>query len=404
MKICYLCADRGISLSKHVGSSTHFRSLVRAFSACGHEVSVIMASTDGAEDLGVPVLPIPVPEIYGSLSAEVQRREKGKSKGIVKDQMRVVSAVGHVWHNLAVEKVLSDALSQNRPDVIYERSSPFGVAGAIVAHRVGIPHLLEVNAPLAWEGARYRQQALQEAAHVLEQAAFTVTSQIVAVSRELRDELVTAGTRASKIKVVPNGVDVDLFRPEGQTRRDGLEGKVVIGFVGSLKPWHGVDILVEALRQLAADARFHLLVVGEGPMAKVLRALEEELPGRVTVTGGVPQREVPAYIRAMDIAVAPYPALERFYFSPLKVLEYMATGRAVVASRIGQLDELIRDGETGLLVPPGDPGALAEAIRSLAADQNLRRVLGTRAAAEARRAHTWTQRVSDITELAEAMP
>ena len=176
----------------------------------------------------------------------------------------------------------------------------------------------------------------------------------------------------------------------------------MVGFVGSLKPWHGIEVLADAFRVLAEDPRFGLLVVGDGPRADVVDDLAHELPGRVTFVRGVPQSEIPAQMRAMDVAVVPYPPQEPFYFSPLKVFEYMATGRAVVASRIGQLDELVRDGDTGLLVPPGDVRALARAVRRLADDDGLRASLGANAAAEARRVHTWTHRASAIVELVEA--
>ena len=106
-----------------------------------------------------------------------------------------------------------------------------------------------------------------------------------AVSSELRDALIQAGVPASKIAAVPNGVDADLFTPVGEAYRNGFEGKCVVGFVGSLKAWHGLDLLAEAFRRLAADPRYHLLVVGQGPQAKLIESLREELPGRVTQVG-----------------------------------------------------------------------------------------------------------------------
>ena len=405
MRICYLCADRGISLAKHNGASAHFRSLVRAFSGLGHEVLVLTPSQEGSEDLGVPIVPIPTPHILDALLSDARHRAETGSKAAdrARARMRVVHALGHIWNNVLVEQVLRDVLAEYCPDLLFEVYSPFGVAGGIVAKQMGVRHILNVHAPLAWEGQQYRHQALQEAAEVLEETALTSAPLVVTNSRELRDDLITAGVIASKIAVVPNGVDVDLFTPNGPTYQQGLEGKTVIGFVGSLKAWHGVDLLVEAFKQLASDPRFHLLIVGDGPMARLLHALRQEFPGQVTLVGAVPHTEVPAYIRAMDVTVAPYPQLERFYFSPLKILEYMAAGRAVVAASIGQINELIRDGETGLLVPLSDAGALAQAIRRLAEEPDLRHALGTHAASEARQTHTWAQRVSEIINLAQAM-
>jgi glycosyltransferase involved in cell wall biosynthesis len=110
----------------------------------------------------------------------------------------------------------------------------------------------------------------------------------------------------------------------------------------------------------------------------------------------VTHEEVPRYIRSMDIAVAPYPELDRFYYSPLKVLEYMAAGRPVVASAIGQLNELIEPDRTGLLVTPGDADALTRAIAELAGDPDRREALGAAAADEVRRSHLWTHRAEQI--------
>lgn len=202
--------------------------------------------------------------------------------------------------------------------------------------------------------------------------------------------------------MLPNGVDVGLFHP-ARPAFEGLRGRFVLGFVGSLKPWHGIRVLVEAFRHLAPDPRFHFLVVGDGPERKAVEELEREWPGRVTRPGAVSQDEVAWYVGAMDVALAPYPPLERFYYSPLKVLEYMAAGRAVVCSRIGQVSRLLRHGETGLLVPPGDPMALAAAVRTLAADDDLRLSLGRAAAREAHERHSWRDRAGRVVELAGAL-
>jgi glycosyltransferase involved in cell wall biosynthesis len=243
---------------------------------------------------------------------------------------------------------------------------------------------------------RHRGQALPEAALLLERAAFAATSRIVAVSEELRDHLIADGADPRKITVVPNGVDVDTFAPEGEALPRALDAGFVVGFVGSLKAWHGIDVLASAFSMLAVDPELHLLVVGDGPMAGELERLDSALPGRVTRVGLAPPGDVPAYLRRMHVAVAPYPQLDCFYFSPLKVLEYMASGRAIVASRIGQLQQLIRDGQTGLLVEPGSAWELAASVRRLRDDAELRTRLARSARLEAERHHTWRMRVAAI--------
>lgn len=392
MRVCYVSADRGIVLSKHNGATAHLRSLVAAMGALADDLVVV--TPEANRGLDADVVAIPTPDVLAELTAATEDD---------RDRKRVRDALGQVWNNVALEQTLGRVIADFRPDLVFEIYSPYTAAGVVAARRHGIPHVLNVHAPLAWEGQIYRRQALQEAAEELERFVFASAPVIVTQTTELRDQLLADGVEEDKVAVVPNGVDVDVFAPGGPSRAPDFAGKVVVGFVSSLKAWHGVELLVDAFREAASDPRLHLLVVGDGPMRRPLRKLADELPGRVTLTGAVPLEDVPAYVRAMDIALAPYPTLERFYFSPLKVLESMAAGRAVIASAIGQLNELIDDGRTGLLVAPGDAHALAVAVRELADDPGRRERLGRAAAEEARSEHTWERRAREILDLAGAL-
>lgn len=400
MRILYLCADRGISLQKHNGATAHFRSLVRAFRSLAHDVLVLTPSDADPSVLDAEVARISTPGITTDLLRDVDQPVPRDQREAQRAQRRVVHALGHLWNNVATEQAIIEQVNRFRPDFVFELHSPFGVAGPLTCNRLGVRHVLNVHAPLAWEGATFRAQALQQAAEALEASALLHARRIISNSRQMKDELVRAGIDAGKIQVVVNGVDLDLFSPDGPTHRVGPEGAVVVGFSGSLKGWHGVDLLCEAFRRAADDPRLHLLVVGDGPLRTEVRRLADELPGRVTFTGELVLEEVPAWIRGMDVAVAPYPPLDPFYFSPLKILDAMACGVANVASDIGQIPELLRDGETGLLVPPGDIDALGRAFRRLADDAGLRRRLGRAALAEARERHAWTSRAEDIIAVA----
>jgi glycosyltransferase involved in cell wall biosynthesis len=387
MRICYLCADPGIPVRGTKGASVHVRGLVGAFTELGHEVLVLAGNTAGKERVAARVDPLPAPALREEASADLPAP--------------MARALRHLWGNVAVDQALEAAGAGFRPDLLYERYSPFSAAGGWAARRLGIPHVLEVNAPLAWEGRTYRKQALSEAAEALEEAAFATAPRIVAVSRELGLRLQEGGVPGERILVVPNGVDTSLFQPEGEVLPAELSAEVVVGFVGSLKPWHGLDLLANAFDRVAGeDPRFHLLVVGNGPEAGCVSDLAARHRGRVTHVPEVQHRDIPAYLRRMDVAVAPYPALEGFYYSPLKVLEYMASGRAVVASAVGQLRDLLEPDVTGVLVPPGDPEALATALRRLADHPGERTALGGAAAEEARRRHGWRDRASGILEWA----
>jgi glycosyltransferase involved in cell wall biosynthesis len=384
MRIVYLCPDLGIPLNGTKGAAVHVRSMVHALSRAGHEV-VVVAATGCTGAVEVPVMPLRL----SGLAQEIAGRTT---------DVRTGRALSHLLANVAVETALTELAAWFAPHVIYERYSPFSAAGGLVAQRLGVPHILEVNAPLAWEGAHYRKQALAEAADALEQAAFGATTRLIAVSEELKTILAAQGVSPAKIAVVPNGVDLERFTPDGPRWTAARPDQVVIGFVGSLRPWHGVELLARSFRQAAAVRDdLHLLVVGDGPEARHIDRLAADLPGRVTRAAAVPHDEVPRLLRGMDVAVAPYMALERFYYSPLKVLEYMAAGRPIVASAQGQVADLLRHGETALLVPPGDTDALTAAMLQLAAGPELRGLLGAAARRAAQR-HGWDVRAVELVD------
>jgi glycosyltransferase involved in cell wall biosynthesis len=194
---------------------------------------------------------------------------------------------------------------------------------------------------------------------------FGAASALIGVSGGVADYLATFSTARGRIHVVPNGVNPHRFPAGLSPALPARPGAFTVGFAGSLKPWHGLSILAEAfvrLHRWAPESR--LLIVGDGPeRARVAEylAAANVLPA-VDFTGAVSPEEVPGLLAAMDVATAPYPDQPGFYFSPLKVYEYMAAGRAVAASRIGQIEQVLRHGEDGLLCPPGD-AALLDRIR-----------------------------------------
>lgn len=178
---------------------------------------------------------------------------------------------------------------------------------------------------------------------------------------------------AEKIAITTAGVDTETFRPvdgSNVSKKYRLEGKKVIVYVGEMSSWHGIDVLVKAAQYLGEDYR--ILILGKN--AEVTRPLATELGvlDKLVFTGPVEHRDVPQYISAADVGVAPYDPsgvkdMERFgfYFSPIKMFEYMACGKPLVASDIDIVRDIVNDSGCGLLVKPGDPEALAAAIRSL---------------------------------------
>ena len=222
--------------------------------------------------------------------------------------------------------------------------------------------------------------------------------------------VVSLGADPSRVHVMTNGVDTHLFKPGHRDSRvrhrwgwtDG-EGPV-LGFVGGLRPWHGVEILPELFDRLAPYHRgLCLVIVGDGPLRSRLEERARGIARQVVFTGTVAQEEVAPMIREFDMALAPYPKLDHpFYFSPLKLFEYMACGVPVVASKIGQIAEVVEDGVTGMLYPAGDLNGLVDACRRLIADPDLRSRIGQAATQEVQRCYTWDHNSAAITELARS--
>jgi len=312
-------------------------------------------------------------------------------------------------HNLTAFRLAARHVRAHRPNFIYERNSLWGMTGLWLARKYSLPLVLEVNAPLAYEQKQYRGLTFSALAEWTERMIWCGADLIVVVSESLRRHLQEAGVRPERIRVLPNAVDANLFhnRLDGEPvrKRFHLGSRFVVGFLGTFKQWHGADLLMEAFQRLhQGDPDMHLLLVGDGPLRESLqeKIRQAGLEHEVTLAGKVTHQEVPLYLATMDVAVAPYPDLSKFYFSPLKLFEYMAAGRAIVASRLGQIAEVIVDGESGLLFKPGDVEDLVRCIRRLREDSRLRLALGKQASMTSR-SYTWSKNVSQVVAWVEAL-
>lgn len=385
MRIAYVCADLGVPVFGRKGCSVHVQEVVRAFRRTGARVELFAARLGGdppADLRAVRVHSLPAP-VGDDLSA----RERAA---------------------LAANDDLRAALDAVGPfDLVYERHALWSFAGMEYARDTGTPGLLEVNAPLVEEQAAHRRLVDRAAAERVAGRTFASAGALVAVSRPVADYLDRFPAARGRVRVVPNGVDPDRFPPDLVPSRPTDPGTFTVGFVGTLKPWHGLRVLVEAFGFVhRSDPATRLLIVGDGPERAALEAdlAARGLSGATVLVGAVAPDDVPGLLASMDAAVAPYPARPDFYFSPLKLYEYLAAGRAVVASRVGQVTEVIDHGANGLLAPPGDAAALAAALERLKDDPGLRARLGWLGRMTVRDGHTWdavARRLLEIAGVAE---
>jgi glycosyltransferase involved in cell wall biosynthesis len=298
---------------------------------------------------------------------------------------------------------LDRAAREFAPDALYERYNLFYLAGALVARRRNLPFLVEVNAPLAEERARFGGLALRGLARWSERFVWRRADRVLPVTAVLGGHVTAAGVPAERIVVIPNGIDLDDFPDSLAARQSGAEaGELVLGFVGFVRDWHGLDAVVRGIAGWDGPARLKLRVVGEGPARPGLERLAAELgiTGQVEFTGLAKREAIPGLVAGFDIALQPAVVP---YASPLKVFEYMAAGRAIVAPDQPNIREVLEDGRTAILFDVKQSGALWQAIRRLAADPKLRARLGQAARAEViGRERTWAGNARRVAGLAEA--
>lgn len=382
MRVAYVCADPGVPVFGTKGSSVHVQEVVRALIARGAEVEIFATRFDGdaPEDLGAAGIHWLSALPKGNIAAR-ERASLGANRGL----HAMLRGAGPF-------------------DLVYERYSIWSYAGMEYAQAEGIPGVLEVNAPLIEEQARHRGLVDRGSAEQVAQRVFNAASVISVVSSEVASYLKRYSGLDDRIHVVPNGVNAERFHP-GVAPRIAPEPDVfTVGFVGTLKPWHGLPILASAF------AKFHerhpdtrLLIGGDGPGREAFEAqlASEGILRAVHFAGPLSPEQIPGFLTSMDVAVAPYPADGEFYFSPLKVYEYMASGLPVVASAIGQISEIIKHEVNGLLVPPGDSSAFASAFERIHSSPDLAARLGTAARSSIVESHTWRIVVERILALVE---
>jgi glycosyltransferase involved in cell wall biosynthesis len=293
-----------------------------------------------------------------------------------------------------------------RPQAIYQRHTAFNCCGAVLSRLLRLPLVLEFNSSELWKGQYWGGLYRTRAATLVERINLRAADRVVVVSEVLRDRLVAAGVRPDKIVVNPNGVDPQQFRPDldgsDLRRRLGIESAIVVGFSGTFGLWHGIPTLATVLARVCAErSQVHWLLVGDGP----LRPLVDEAVGqsgladRVSLPGLVPHAEMPLYLAACDILVSPHGRQAdggEFFGSPTKLFEYMAAGRPIVASAVGQIAEALVDEHSALLVPPEDADALCNAIVRLVDDACLRVRLAQAARQAAAEHHTWRENAERV--------
>lgn len=297
---------------------------------------------------------------------------------------------------------------QGRVEWVYERFASFQALGTVFKQQ-GIPWILETNAPLFYESKADRQTIfLHQLAKFLEVKAYRECDILVCVSEALRD-LIVESTHICKEKtvVIPNGVDTTLFDPAAHKPKRLYEG-FTIGFIGNIIHWQALDLLLEVVSELIAiEKKIHVVIVGDGPNKAELETLAatRQIADKVTFTGRVTRDLIPQYIAGFDLGFSGQlaPKVGVMYLSPLKLYEYMAMAKPVIASQFEDAQRIITHQENGFLFNPGSKEMLKQTLMQAYEQRAMLPGMGQKARSEILAKHSWTARVSGLISHAESI-
>lgn len=372
------------------GQAVHIEEMIQSLRDQGHEVVVV---APGQGD--------PASGHAGSMGGEVgwvQRLRAALPKAVYE--------LMELAYSLVAYRRLKAAAKAFQPDVIYERYNLFLLSGLMLKRKLGLPLLLEVNAPLADERQKHGGGlGLPALARWAEAKVWRGADRVLPVTQVLAGHVRAVGVPDERIVVIPNGINEAHFAhaatPAEAKRRLGWSDALVLGFTGFVRDWHGMDKVVRWLATPEAPAAARLLLVGDGPARAELEALARELHlgDRVRFTGVVDRHEVPGYVAAFDIALQPAVVA---YASPLKLFEYLALGKAVVAPSTPNLVEVLTHDRNALLFDPEQPRGFEAALQQLSTDAALRERLGAAAKATITdRCLTWHHNAERVVHMAQ---
>lgn len=405
MNILYLSLAPSMGFLDPSGYGTHMRELSGALEGAGHRVVRYVAGSGGLVPAPAAGIAAPARLPAGGrarVRAPALARIRGPARHLLRD-------LGELWLDRRVRGELERLVRTEAIEAVYERSAFSMLAGVELAQSRGLPHVLEVNAPIE-ERRDHHGFPLYRLAVRRERQKLALSDRVVCVSTPLRDYLAARGADRGRVTVIPNAARPEAFAlaPERRAhlrRALGIgEEQIGVGFVGRFGFWRGMEALMEAIgRAAAATPRIHFVLAGDGQRMPEVRGFiaEHGLGSRVTVTGSIDPEAVPGHVAALDIGVL---AGSPWYSSPIKLFEYGAAGLAVVAPRVAPIEEVLAADVEGLLVPPEDAAALASAILALAGDEGRRQALALRFRTRVLGAYTWNHVAARIESLIAGSP
>jgi glycosyltransferase involved in cell wall biosynthesis len=363
------------------GSATHISGILGGFRDNGFAVDAIV---------GGGVVPPQLARVAGRVEVP----------GPLPARLRMLPDLASIWFNRQAIACAVRLGAVRAPSFVYQRNAAFLDAGVDIARLTASPLVLEWNGSAIWSRENWEtvmpaERIFDRRLRAMQRRVLDAATLVVSVSEAAADLAVQEGADESKVIVVPNGVDLAAVRPADHVV---AEGPARVGWIGSFGPWHGAEVLIEAVARLRNDVR--LVMVGDGVTRPEAQALAARLgiADKVEWLGRLPHEDAVGALRSCDLLASPHVPLgdRAFFGSPTKVFEYMAIGLPIVASRLGQIGDVLVDGETAVMVDPGDATSLAGGIDHVVELPDRGRALGARARSVAEREHGWDRRSAAI--------
>lgn len=403
LKIGYVMQADSVEMTKVSGPQLHVKAVVQGLVARGHSVRTLAVQQDRTVTMWSDDLTTWQPAELSISKSQWFSVTESIMRGV---QSRLRLPFIRLYDSRRFAEACATSLLGC--EILYERFGWLSYGALMAAKRMSIPLVYEVNGDLAEE---YQQLGIKLTRlqwfviNVVTKRMFEQADQVIAVSETLRERIIKRWRiDPSKVTVVANGAHVDKFldshKAEEARERCPLQEAPVVMFVGGFQPWHGIDLLVEAFGRIAAAVpRAKLILVGDGPVRNEIRRFADrlQLGERVVMPGTVAHEDLPALLNTAHVVVV-NPRVSRVSIaqSPLKLFEYMAAGKAIVAPVTSEAERFLTHGVNALLVPPNDPDALANALLELLERDQMRLALGQAARRQAIEKHSWDHTVFEL--------
>lgn len=382
----YLWDIDGIS----AGSAIKAKEFLRAMDRLGHKTHLEWR--------------VPQPTSQAGVSGKVREGLKPALQKYLREPNRLLQNARHLWQEYFI-------LKKQKPDILFSRLEFYNFSGLWLSKWLALPFVVEADCPPTYEYRNYAEKGelhLGNLSTRIELANLRGADAVIVLSNILRDYYIGCGIPAEKMHVIPNAADPERFQvlPKDAeiARQHGLSDKIVVGWIGALFGWSGIENLIRMAQHLLAtrpDVSFLLVGGGQSKEFFEQHLRTNGYADRVILPGMIPYHEVPRYLSCMDIVLAPYPKRDFWYPSSMKVFEYMSAGKAVVATRVGQISEIIQDGVNGCLFDPEQSEELIQKVQTLIDSAALRRRLGEQARRDVEQTWNWRSQAKKMIEIFE---